>query len=507
MSGFTRYSGTETTIRIDSDVTSIPDGAFQDRDSLVNVVFPEGLQMIGSHAFDGCLSLKKIILPDNLLSIGSATFQECQHLASITIPKSVFVIGASAFSGCVSLKEVSLCEGGNLGVIGAEAFYNCSELRKINIPMKFTVPPPSDEPGIREQTFRACKTLTEVHFSEGIEHIDEGSFRDCTSLLRINVPSTVECIDEMAFQNCSLLRNVAISPESTLTFGNGWKMMASLFFQCINFCSLDMLRCRFDELPLHKACFYRDETILERLNDTVDDRLSAEYSTADCLGMTPLHILASSGTHDLGIYQCIVDKFPGALIATDKWGDVPLTYVMLSDAPLEILLFFLERHKLLWGTMPFDFATIIERLIECKKYERCIRQVIQAQRSVFPDLQVNWKDIVEESKKALCRVSIRVFQVLVEASASPQPFGMSLAHHLEINNRIDMLNNVYFDDPDLYLYGEGHSDRFSERIAALRNEGTPLDYDRLVGFDEDYRTRVLDEIQDLTIKFFHMGRN
>ena len=462
--------------------------------------------MIGDNAFTENTALHTINLPESLLGIGSASFRMCQSLTAIHIPKSVFVIGVDAFSECLNLEEVTLCEGGNLGVICARAFYDCPKLKKISIHLNRTVPT-GDSVGIREQTFRACKSLTEVHLFEGVEDIDEEAFRDCISLLRINIPSTVNCIDEAAFGNCSLLRNVAISADATLARGKGWRMVASIFFRELHFCTLEKLRCRFDDLPLHEACFYRSSSEYDDTMAWLSD-ISADYSTVDCLGMTPLHVLACSGTHDLRIYQHVVDSYPDALVATDKWGDVPLTYVMLSDAPTEVLLYCLERHKQEWGTMPFDFAAMIIRLVKFQS-ESCIRKIIQAQRTVFPELEVNWKGIVDESKSTECKVSIRAFRALVEAFASPRTIGLRPEHQLESDDHIDMLNNIYFDEPFMpYMYiSEGHSDRFTDRLIALKEEETPLDIDRLVGFDEDYRVGLLDEMQKLTMKYAQLRDN
>lgn len=36
---------------------------------------------------------------------------------------------------------------------------------------------------------------------------------------------------------------------------------------------------------------------------------------------------------------------------------------------------------------------------------------------------------------------------------------------------------------------------------AISDEGTPLDYDRLIGFDDDYRIGLLNEIQGMIMNF------
>jgi hypothetical protein len=486
MPGFTRYSGTETHIRIDPDVTLIPECAFENRD-FVEVVLPEGLQEIGHCAFDGCTSLKTINLPDGLLSINNGAFRSCNSLLVIDIPSTVTFIGAAAFFECAALKEVSLYEG-SLRTIGEQAFYDCPSLVKICIP--------STVVSIDNTTFWGCKSLVEANLCEGVRRIDEEAFRDCTSLLRINIPSTMQFIAETAFYNCPLLRNVA-SPT----------------FQVLE-CTVDMLKYRFGELPVHELCFYHSRPSLMGYtsNDSVewihDDTYEkpplGDCSTVDCLGMTPLHVLACSGTHAFRLYQHIAESFPNALLATDQWGDVPLTYVMLSDAPMEILLYCLSLHKRLWGEMPFDFVEMINRLVNCKS-DTCIRKIILAQRSIFPDLEVNWKGIVEGSKSTQCMVPLSVFRVLVEASASSRPRCMNVEHHIEVNKRIADIQSIYFD-PYTHL-DEVHRRTFLDRLMTMTDEGTPLDYDRLIGFDEDYRVGLLDEIQGMVVSFAQIRDN
>jgi len=497
MPGFARYSGTETHIRIDDDVTSIPECAFENRD-VVDVVLPEGLKHIGHCAFDGCTSLQKINLPDGLLTIENGAFRACNVLPTIHIPSSVTVIGAAAFFECTALKEVALHEG-SLRVIGTQAFYDCPSLVKISIP--------STVGFIGDAAFWGCKSLTEVNLCEGLRRIDEGAFRDCISLLRINIPSTMAFIDETAFDNCRILRNVAISPSTQLReFWTTYR--ANTMFQDLD-CTFDMLRNRFDKLPLHEFCFYHSrQAIMEYIDpfEWIKNNYDGEppspspvdCSKVDFLGMTPLHVLACSGTHDILLYQRIIDSYPGALIATDEWSDVPLTYIMLSDAPMEILHFFLEMHKREWGKMPFDFATLITRMVNCKSGER-IRQVIQAQRKVFPEVEVNWQVIVDESKSIDCMVPLSMFRILVEAFASSRSVCMNFEHQLEVDERIAGIQRIYFD-PFTHLEGSQRT-AFLDRLMAISDEGTPLDYDRLIGFDDDYRIGLLNEIQGMIMNF------
>lgn len=57
-------------------------------------------------------------------------------------------------------------------------------------------------------------------------------------------------------------------------------------------------------------------------------RLPAHWFQQDCfcLGMTPLHIIASSSRgHSVEVFQCMIGKYPNALVTEDCWSDIPLS--------------------------------------------------------------------------------------------------------------------------------------------------------------------------------------
>jgi hypothetical protein len=64
----------------------------------------------------------------------------------------------------------------------------------------------------------------------------------------------------------------------------------------------------------------------------------------DCLGMTPLHILACSSVHDIELYRLIIENYPTNLITEDRWGALPLLYAFWGASPAEILQFLLESY-------------------------------------------------------------------------------------------------------------------------------------------------------------------
>jgi ankyrin repeat protein len=117
------------------------------------------------------------------------------------------------------------------------------------------------------------------------------------------------------------------------------------------------LQNRFHGLPIHRLVYYQsyNQGVLQDLiagsgqRRTLRSNLEPTGNQHDCLGMTPLHILAcSKTTHMLELYQLIVDKYPANLIVEDAWGATPLLYAIWGDAPSEIVQFLLNSHQSLY---------------------------------------------------------------------------------------------------------------------------------------------------------------
>ena len=98
--GFLLYHGGEvaddlkselTRVRVDPQVTCIPD-----------------------EAFAGCSNLTELQLNEGLPEIGLAAFADCTALQRVTIPSTIIVMGQCAFYGCTNLSEVILLGGQRL---------------------------------------------------------------------------------------------------------------------------------------------------------------------------------------------------------------------------------------------------------------------------------------------------------------------------------------------------------------------------------------------------------
>ena len=243
-------------------VRGIRSRAFYGLRQFKNVVFPEGLRIIGDGAFLGC-DLGVVRLPESLEEIGGgwscsgfeipeshARFRvidgvlfdkEARVLSacplkindeSYSVPEGVERIGNAAFQGCTSLKSVELPEG--LKAIGSHAFSWCKRLKSVTFPSGLetiedrafwdcqflrSADFPEGLQTIGNGAFRACKKLRSVTFSVGLQTIGDGEFELCSSLASADLPEGLETVGNDAFACCGLRK--ASLPGSLIKIGNG----------------------------------------------------------------------------------------------------------------------------------------------------------------------------------------------------------------------------------------------------------------------------------------------
>ena len=85
-----------------SDFTRITEGIFSNRDDIVEVAFPEGVEVIAPNAFENCRRLEKVEFPKSLKSIENEAFINCLSLKEADYGKNV-TVAPDAFKGCINL--------------------------------------------------------------------------------------------------------------------------------------------------------------------------------------------------------------------------------------------------------------------------------------------------------------------------------------------------------------------------------------------------------------------
>lgn len=143
------------------DLLRFPEGFIGD------YVIPDGVESIGSYAFDSCKGLTSVTIPNSVSSINGGAFWGCENLSELTIPYGVISIGASAFRECINLRNVTIPN--SVVSIGLYAFSSCYSLTSITIPASVV--------SIYNYAFEIYNgNLTEVRFLGAPPTIDENSF-------------------------------------------------------------------------------------------------------------------------------------------------------------------------------------------------------------------------------------------------------------------------------------------------------------------------------------------
>lgn len=134
-----------STARTDNehDLKRVSDGFVVENDVLVKytgdlekVVIPDGVTIVGNHAFNCYKDLISVTIPNSVEAIREYAFKDCENLASVTIPGNVKSIDDNAFVGCNSLKSVTISYG--VMSIGDYAFADCFNLASVIIPESVT---------------------------------------------------------------------------------------------------------------------------------------------------------------------------------------------------------------------------------------------------------------------------------------------------------------------------------------------------------------------------------
>lgn len=349
-------------VRVHPSVTEIPYRAFAERNDL-----------------------EEVELCDGLLEIGNEAFKDCKSLRQINFPSTLKIIGNNAFHGCKSLDGVEL--GNDIERIGYYAFsrLECKSSR-FRIPPLLTTLPQCMVGGY-------SKCLFSIEIPEGIRRIDFAALTSLGSLRNVAFPAD-STVDVAALHICPDLRLILGVEDERGVCSEGLDV-------------INPLKRRFDNLRLHKMIYYLSYTNItaEQLNNATSIRISQRRSKLDssgnqqdCLGMTPLHILACSTVQQLGLYRVLVEKYPETLVKEDRWGALPIFYVIWGNAPDEIVQFLVESYQSLYPNHELNWSMMIETLGKAGAPKETIQSLIDVQRESFLDHQIiDWGTILQRA--------------------------------------------------------------------------------------------------------------
>ena len=120
------------------------------------------------------------------------------------------------------------------------------------------------------------------------------------------------------------------------------------------------------------------------------------HNNQDCLGMTPLHILACSSKHDLELCQFIVAIYPNSLITEDKWGCPPILYAIWGGAAQEIVQFLIGSQKSTFPNHILDWDGMVETLCRAGASLDIVKRLLDIQQESFSGQQIDWQKAARE---------------------------------------------------------------------------------------------------------------
>jgi hypothetical protein len=231
-------------------------------------------------------------------------------------------------------------------------------------------------------------------------------------MFSLELPANVREIGNAALAYCFNLRNVAFPPN--VVFGD------NIFGEAINIITdlrlllgseADILRelmHRFDGLLIHSLVYYQSyhQGVLQNLisainmrsdqSRTLRSKLDPTGNQQDCLGMTPLHILACSSVHNIEVYRLIVEKYPTNLITEDRWGALPLLYAFWGAAPAAIIQFLVYSYQSLYPDQVFNWTMMVETMGRTDTPKESIENLLQVKQMHFPDQPIDWVYLLDK---------------------------------------------------------------------------------------------------------------
>jgi hypothetical protein len=357
-------------------------------------------------------------------------------IVCVRIDPSVLAIPQEAFAERTKLKKVQLHDG--LREIGLMAFNCCTALNGLQL---------SDEvQSIRGGAFQMC-LFTKFRIPPLVTTILNVVLNNCVSMFSLELPDNINRIEWGACSRCYSLRNIALASHTVVEDAG---VDHSAFSRCLDLLSIFgtqeaiiiALQHRFDQLPFHSKMYYKtyyDQITAEEFLNTIvigeNGELDPSGLQQDCLGMTPIHILACSTVQCLELYQLMIEKYPENLIVTDAWGALPLLYAVWGDAPSEIVHFLVNSYQSLYPEHEFDWDAMVITLGQANASKDVIRNLLDIQQTLSTGQTVNWDSILEELAKPSATddsyLFSRAFCFLIRCSTATRVNAIGVKHFRE----------------------------------------------------------------------------
>jgi hypothetical protein len=193
---------------------------------------------------------------------------------------------------------------------------------------------------------------------------------------------------------------------------------------------INALRSRFDGLLIHYMCYYQsyhpmalqdfihstNRSSIQRRVLRSESDLIESGKQQDCLGMTPLHILACSTVHHIEIYRFMIGQYPETLIMEDAWGALPLLYAIWGSAPSEIVQLLVNSYQSLFPNHQFNWSRMVETLGRANAPLAAIQNLLYVQHTLSSEQTIDWSNILRELAGDVSTTNIKTFCFLTSCS-------------------------------------------------------------------------------------------
>ena len=185
-------------------------------------IIPNTVQIIGQHAFAGCLNLSDASIPNSVTTIEDYAFSNCRALTSVVIPSSVTKLYQQSFSGCSSLKSIRVDENNRT----YDSRNNCNAVietatKTLMIGCQSTIIPKGIT-SIAERSFQSCEKLDSIKIPYGVTSIGNYAFAYCNDLVYVEIPNSVQTIRYGAFSECYNLQTIVSKIKDPESMNMDW---------------------------------------------------------------------------------------------------------------------------------------------------------------------------------------------------------------------------------------------------------------------------------------------
>jgi len=190
-------------------------------------IIPNTVQIIGQHAFAGCLNLSDASIPNSVTTIEDNAFSNCRALTSVVIPSSVTKLYQQSFSECSSLKSIRVDENNRT----YDSRNNCNAVietatKTLLIGCQSTIIPKGIT-SIADRSFMNCEKLDSVKIPYGVTSIGNNAFYNCRGLVYVEIPNSVKTINYGAFNECYNIQTVVSKIKDPESMNMEWAFSGS----------------------------------------------------------------------------------------------------------------------------------------------------------------------------------------------------------------------------------------------------------------------------------------